>query len=501
VGNILFEAKELAFSYSGSPRQVFSGASFCIYSGDKTALLGDNGSGKTTLLRLIAGELEPEKGSVSGRRGSVFLLEQEDVAAGDMSVMEWLSGEAGPAGGTGDRDLGVGLVRHAAALGFDAASLERPVESFSGGERKLLALMSGFLRGPDLYLMDEPTNYLDGAAMGRLVAAINSFKGACLVVSHDRVFLDRCVNKVFELERRKFSVYAGGYTSYARQKRAGFIMAWNKKEKMEREIKDLKEMERNYRNWGAAKEKEKRGAADKGFIGARAARLQKRSARAAERARRKIEELERTKPFVEKIRRAYFKEGEERFFLEASGLAKNAGDRTLFRGISFFLRSGDRLCVEGGNGSGKTTLLRILAGEISPDSGKTARSGAARIFYLPQFWRAGGGISRGKDYFPPELLQAACTMMDQLGARGELMLSPLAELSEGQRRKVELARFLVCGADIALLDEPTTHQDIRSIEVLEEALVSFKGMLIYVSHDAEFRKRIEGRRLLLSGGR
>jgi len=518
MGNILFEAKELAFSYPGSSETVFSGASFFIYAGDKTALLGDNGSGKTTLLRLIAGELEPERGSVSRRNGEIFLLRQEDVAGGDMSAMAWLLGslnqeycrgtaasETNAAAGaaadfteTGRWEMRDRIIRAAAGLGFDDEALERPVESFSGGERKMLALMAGFLRGPELYLLDEPTNYLDSAALKRLVDAIKSFKGACLVVSHDRAFLDGCVGKVFELERLSFSVYAGNYTSYAAQKSAAFARAESKKQKIEREISGLKEMERNYRSWGAAKEKEKKGAADKGFIGARAARLQKKSARAAERSREKIEELERAKPFVPKTRSAYFAGAGAKSFLKAANLGKKAGEKTLFSDLSFYLKSGDRLCVEGGNGTGKSTLLRILAGETSADFGTVARNGAARVFYLPQFRRAAGGVSKGSDYFPAESLQAACTMLDQLGAKGELMFAPLAKLSEGQRRKVDLARFLVCGADIALLDEPTTHLDIRSIKILEEALASFQGILAVVSHDMEFRRKINGASLALA---
>lgn len=492
MGTILFEARDLAFSYPGSDRQVFSGASFFIYAGDKTALLGDNGSGKTTLLRLIAGELEPEHGSMSGSKGNVFLLKQEDVAAGDISAMSWLASEAGGPGQADDWELRDRIIRAAAALGFGAGSLERPVESFSGGERKLLALTAGFLRGPDLYLLDEPTNYLDEAAVDLVAAALKAFNGAYLLVSHDRAFLDRCVNKVFQLERNSFAVYTGNYTSYAAQKRMEFERASAKKEKIEREIDGLKEIERNYRNWGAAKEKEKKGAPDKGFIGARAARLQKKSARAAERVREKIVDLENTKPYVEKERHVFFTGEAGRSFLEASGLGKKAGDRTLFSDVSFYLKSGDRLCVEGRNGSGKSTLLRILAGEIQADAGKIARNGAARLFYLPQFWRAEAKAVCGKDYFAPEALQRACTMLDHLGAKGELMFSPLAKLSEGQRRKVELARFLVGGADIAILDEPTTHQDIRSIQILEEALETFNGILVFVSHDPEFRKKIKG---------
>ena len=520
MGNVLIEARELAFSYTASSEQVFSGASFLIYVGDKTALLGDNGSGKSTLLRLLAGELEPSSGSMGDRKAEVFLLEQEDAAGGGVSAMTWLLNAASGAGAAyarmeaaertggeeaaraavefteaGGWELVAAINAQAAALGFDNAALERPVGSFSGGERKMLAIMAGFLRGPDLYLLDEPTNYLDAAAMNRLAASIRAFRGACLVVSHDRAFLDSCVSKVFELRRSAFAVYNGNYTAYAEQVKAAYYLGVKKKGRIEGEIESLRIMERNYRDWGAAKEKEKIGAADKGYVGAVAARLQKKSARAAERARAKIEELEKEKPFVEKERHAALP-GTESVFLEASGLTKKLGERTLFKDLSFYLKSGERLCLEGGNGAGKSTLLRILAGELAPDAGKLRFSGAARVFYMPQFRAAAAPGFKGADYFPG-LLQPACTMLDHLGAKGELMFTPLERLSEGQRRKIELARFLVYGADIALLDEPTTHQDIRSVKVLEEALAGFGGILVLISHDAAFRKNLPGKALVL----
>ncbi|HNT98428.1 MAG TPA: ATP-binding cassette domain-containing protein [Elusimicrobiales bacterium] len=494
MGNkVLLEARDLAFAYPSGTENVFSGASFRLYRGDKTALLGDNGSGKTTLLRMLAGELEPSAGDLALRGAGVFLLRQEDSAEGAGSALDWLREGLLE---SGDWDLAAELYAGAARLGFAAADLERPVETFSGGERKMLALMAGFLRRPDLYLLDEPTNYLDAAAMARLSGELKRFRGAFVVVSHDRAFLDDCVEKVLELKRSEFAVYEGNYSAYAAQKRAEFELAVKKKEKIEGQIAHLRVMERNYRDWGAAKEKEKIGAADKGFIGARAARLQKKSARAARRAREKIEELEREKPFVEKVRSAFLPPAAPSW-LEVSGLSKRLGSRTLFKDLSFRLKSGGRLVLEGDNGAGKSTLMRILAGELEADAGEVRRGRSARVFYLPQFRPAIRPGARGRDYFPGALLERACTMLDHLGADGEHMFRPLEGLSEGQRRKVELVRFLVNGADIALLDEPTTHQDIRTVRVLEEELASYAGILVLISHDAAFRSALPGEVLRL----
>jgi ATPase subunit of ABC transporter with duplicated ATPase domains len=257
MGNkALIEARDLGYSYDGSADTVFTGASFAVYAGDKAALLGDNGSGKTTLLRLLAGELEPARGELLNRGASVFLLRQEDAAMGDLSAEAWLLEASGADGWEGLPRVAAA----AAALGFAPAELARPVGTFSGGERKMLAITAGLLRAPDLYLLDEPTNYLDGAGMARLAAALRGYKGGFMVVSHDRAFLDACVGKVFELKRSAFGVYAGGYSAYARRKEEELARATWKKEKIEREIADLRVTERNYRDWGAAKEKEKKGA-------------------------------------------------------------------------------------------------------------------------------------------------------------------------------------------------------------------------------------------------
>ncbi len=526
TARILIDAHDVSFTYPGSVTPVFTKVSFSVYLGDSTALLGINGCGKSTLLELLAGNLPPESGNLARTTENILLLKQEDYAFGEGSAAAWLMSAFPETGrqyaalekleresrreSDEYRELSLrftengGWERYSAALsgaadlGWQEADLERPVSTFSGGERKVLALMSGFLRDPDVYLLDEPTNYLDENALDWLAGRIRAFRGACLVVSHDRDFLDKSVNKVLELERGGLKEYAGNYTEYHERKTGEIATALHKNEQLEKQIKKLKIVERRYKSWGKQKEKEKKGAFDKGFVGAVAARLQKRAMCAKERAREKIEELENRKVYLDKPR-SIVPRGEKAAttFLEAKGLSKTLGRKELFRELSFYLKGGDRLSIEGPNGCGKSTLMGLLAGEAVPDAGSISRNAAAGMLYLPQFWRAPDGFGTGEGYFPSSRIEEACTMLDYLGCDGGILFSRLSELSEGQKRKINLARLLVTCPDIALLDEPTTHLDIRSVQLLEEGLARFPGVVILVSHDRRFRENTATERLTL----
>lgn len=526
TARIFIDAHDVSFIYPGSTTPVFSKVSFSVYEGDRTALLGINGCGKSTLLRLLAGDLEPENGTLTKTTKDILLLKQEDYATGETSAAVWLM-SAFPETGrqyarleelekqsgqksdeycslslrfteTGGWERYSAALSGAADLGWQEDDLERPVSTFSGGERKVLALMAGFLRQPDVYLLDEPTNYLDETALDWLADKIRSFRGACVVVSHDRDFLDKAVTKVLELERAAMKEYPGNYTSYHAQKTGAIASALHHNEKLEKEIKKLKVVERTYKNWGAQKEKAKKGAFDKGFVGAVAARLQKRAMCAKERAHKKIEELERNKIYLEKPR-SIVPTGKQagNTFLEATELSKSIGGRVLFEKLSFYLKGGDRLSIEGPNGCGKSTLMNLLAGQAAQDAGKINRNAAAKVLYLPQFWQAPDNFTTGAGYFNASRIEEACTMLDYLGCDGGILFRPLEELSEGQKRKINLARLLVTCPDIALLDEPTTHLDIRSVQLLEEGLTRLPGVVVLVSHDRRFRNNIATKSLTL----
>ena len=528
MSRLLLEIKNLSFIHNNSTQKVFERVSVSLHEGERCALLGANGSGKTTLLNLITGEL-CGTADVFAVTGTTCLLKQESFASGDKSALAWLLEpfsapaavyarmETLEAQGAHDSDacallaeeftalggweLYAKALAQAAAFGWNEEDLARPANSFSGGERKLLAVAGCLLKEPDILLLDEPTNYLDTDGMDLLAKSLERFKGALIVVSHDRAFLDRCVSRVFELERRAFQEYSGNYSAFAGQKEQNRLSAEHKALTIKRQIKKLKLVEHTYKQWGARKEREKIGCGgDKGHIGAQAAKLYKRGMCAQRRALKKIEELEKTKPFVEKRHPVNAAPANTAtLFMNAAGLCAKAGERVLFSDLGFYLAAGDRLCVEGKNGSGKSTLLDILAGLRCSAKGERRANAGARVFYLPQFLRQNETLC-AEDLFPLEKRQQAFTLLGCMGCGNDILLRPLALLSEGQKKKVELSRLLINGADIALLDEPTTHLDIKSVEVLEQCLLAFEGIVVFASHDAFFRRELATATLLLGGG-
>lgn len=527
----LLRIQNLYFAHPGQANPLINGANWELVHGQKVGLLGYNGAGKSTLLHLIEGALEPESGLLEKQFQSLFVLQQEDQAKGGLSAQEYLLAsslellelyqalrqmeqedmpEPLQYANLSQQFLEAGgytrlaeIERVAAAFGFDPASLTRSVMSFSGGERRMLKLASAFVQRYDLYLLDEPTNYLDNAASERLVRALQKLDGTMLMVSHDRWFLDQVADHILELERGKLRLFTGNYSTFTAIKAREYAEAVREKEKLEREIAKLKEVERTYKTWGRDREADKyrpyEGKKDKGYIGAKAAKLQGRAVQARERVLERIDELEDTKPWVEKFYQVRFAEVEPRqgWALLALQLGHNWGQRVLFEDLSFRLDWGEKVHLAGGNGSGKSTLIQLLLGIIPAQQGEVRWGSRIRLGYLPQ---QGSGLEQKakiQELFAREQHAQARTLLGALKVSGDFFFRPLRSLSEGQQRKVALVRLILERPNFLILDEPTIHLDYQSVEILEEMLKQFGGTVLFTTHDYYLAKRVANKQIKL----
>ena len=522
--SLLLQASGLGYRYPDQLDPLFEGLELTLYAGEHVALLGANGDGKTTLLNLLSGTLRLQTGDVI-RHADPLVLRQEDALTGHESVLDAaLSSypDLGPlraqlsrleAAGVpdplryadllssfaerGGYALETTLQTELGGLGYDAGLLGRPLAELSGGERRLLRLVAAFARPQALYFFDEPTNYLDERATVYLTRKIRDTEAACLIVSHDRRFLDETVDGVLELARGSLRRFSGNYSSFWEQKETEYQDRVRRSGKLKREIVGLKEQERTYKVWGARKEKEKSrvksdGPVDKGFIGARAARLMRRGIQAKERLQGRITDLEEAKPWVEKRYAVAFED-----VPVPPGVCLSARDvQVLGQKVSFTLEHGERWTVAGANGAGKTTLLQALLG-LSEASGTVLWDKAARIGYLPQRWGEALDTVSVESRFVRDDHPRARLLLGALGVSGAVFAGPLGSLSEGQKRKVELVRLILKKPNVLVLDEPTTHLDYVSVELLEAALLDFPGTLLLVTHDRYLQERTTDRGLEL----
>ncbi len=530
---------------------ILERASFHLNGGDKVGIVGRNGAGKTTLLRMLTGELTPDEGeffvaqnlkvgflaqrdnfnpdgTVIGEINGIFrglaALEEEivrlsdDAAAHpeDTRLMDRLFAAQEKFEREGGYTYKSEIVGILSSMAFDESFYNKKIRELSGGERTRLALAALLLEKPDILLLDEPTNHLDIGTLGWLEQYVASYKGTVMIVSHDRYFLDKTVNRIFEVENHHLYTYTGKYSDYAAQKRARRESELRAYEKQEREIRRQEDMIRSMKQHGTE------------HLAKRAASREKRLAM--------VERVERPEA-LEGSMRIEFKEdfpsGTD--VIMAEGLAKgfderrigswksgettaaesvntcdgaesnqwscSVGRRELFENVDLDIKRGERICIVGPNGVGKTTLLRILLGEIKPDSGhlKIGHNVAFGYYDQGQLLLNGANtvLEEMKDAYR---LYSDTQMRSILGRflfRGEDVFLNVGSLSGGEKARLSLLKLMLSGANTLVLDEPTNHLDIESKEVFEEALMEFPGTVIVVSHDRYFLQRIPTRILEL----
>jgi ATP-binding cassette subfamily F protein 3 len=370
-------------------------------------------------------------------------------------------------------------------LGFSSARYNQTVGSLSGGEKKLVSLARILLKKPDLLLLDEPDNHLDLEAKAWLESFIRSYPGTVMVISHDRYLLDRVVKKIYELEDGQISTYIGNYTYFVEERERRLIKRHELYTLQQGEIKRLEVVLRNLKSW--AKQNPK--------FAPRAESMEKR----VERARR--EATERPVLLRNRIKVNFDADRSGVKVLELKGVTKSLGGRTLFRPFDLTVLYGERVSIVGPNGSGKTTLLRIIAGSLPPDGGTVKLGASVVLGYYTQEHESLPMSMTPMDFvrsLKPLTEQAAIGILRRLLFSYRDMHNSIADLSGGEKSRLQIARLMLTDANFLVLDEPTNNLDISSIEVLEAALLDFDGTILTVSHDRYFLDRIVTKTIAIS---
>jgi ATP-binding cassette subfamily F protein 3 len=521
-------------------RTVLHDVSFVVNPGERTGIVGPNGSGKTTLLRIIVGELAPEAGSAGTGNGVVAMLRQ-----GNLGREHETAGAVFPGAFSGDPEgdrlakLAEALARAAdgpndaelaeeydrllerlggggredlpsqwGALGLRSIDPGEPVAHLSGGELTKLGLLDALSRSPDVLLLDEPTNHLDIGAIAFVEQAIRAFRGAVVVVAHDRALLDALATSIIELDPHsgRAEEFPGGYSAYAEEKARREAEQWQQYRRQQREERKLKEAisaiesrSRNIENRTIDFYYRKRARK----VARRAVTLKARMERQMESA----EHVERPQKALGGFQGAFAAEEKGSYRLvSATGAALEVGGRTLLSDLTFEIQRRERVALVGPNGSGKTTLLGAILGKVPVADGALVVSSSARVGYLAQ--NDGAGAEGGSGQSAVEILRRERAMSaadannflhrflfghDQLG-------TPVDRLSYGERRRLGLALLVAGETSLLLLDEPANHLDIPSQEAFETALEGFAGAVLFVTHDRYFVDQFADRVLEIREG-
>lgn len=492
---VLLTAKALRVEYG--EQVVLDDASLTVHATDRIGLVGRNGAGKSTFLKIIAGLQEPDSGEVATQRNlRVSFLSQEFTLDENLSVGENIRNGAGhiyallseyeylPPESDRRHLLEEEIARvdgwdidrkiNLLMASLDAPGPERIVSSLSGGEKRRTALCKTLIANPDLLILDEPTNHLDTDTIEWIENFLAGYKGACIFVTHDRYFLDRIANRIVELSNGTFFSHQGNYTDYLLNK-------------AERDaLKDVAERKRqgflrNELDWVMRGPRARRTKAK--------SRLDKYYEIAEQRPPDKDLDIDLIIPTPERLGNKV---------LEIDSISVKIGDRMLVDSFSYNFEPGRRLGIIGKNGVGKTTLVRTILGQLQPYTGRIDYGERTQFNYIDQsrtllddeqtvFEAIGEGIDTVKF---GKLTMPVWTYMRRFLFTDERTMTKVGKLSGGERSRLTLAKILKNGGNFLILDEPTNDLDLPSLRILEEALISFSGCVIVVSHDRYFLNRV-----------
>ena len=487
---------------------ILSEVSFHIEAGQKAAIVGINGAGKSTLLKIITGELAPDSGTVSIQKDATIgiltqtqnltdanniydevLSVKADILALEENIRRLehtlknlegeeleqalnrysrMNAEFENANGYAIKSEVTGVLK---GLGFTEDEFSKTVDTLSGGQKTRVALAKLLLSKPDIIMLDEPTNHLDMDAIRWLEGFLGAYKGAVVLVAHDRYFLDKIVSKVIEIENTKATSYDGNYTEFSKKKKA----------LRDALIKQYLNQQRDIRHQEAVIEKLKSFNREKSI----------KRAESREKQLAKVERIELPKELNAEMDirlEPNIESGND--VLTVRGLSKGFDGVTLFRDVDFEVKKGDKVAIIGANGTGKTTLMKILNGLLEPDTGSFKLGAKVYTGYYDQEHHV---LNPENTVF--EEIQETYPDMDNTKVRnvlaaflftGDDVFKLIRDLSGGEKGRVSLAKLMLSDANLLFLDEPTNHLDIISKEILEQAVSSYKGTVVYVSHDRYF---------------
>ena len=502
-------------------KNILDGLSFSVNSGERVGILGRNGCGKTTLFRILVGEIGYDEGEVmiapSKRLGLISQIPvypadwtTEDVLRDAHKRLYALSAKIDALAAQMEHDDSPALLgeydrlsedfrrlggysmdtdRNRVANGLDipAAMRAQLFSSLSGGEKTRVNLARLILEDTDILLLDEPTNHLDLHATEWLEDYLLHFKGTVLVISHDRWFLDKVVQRSIEINEGRAELYSGNYSFYVEERQRRFEEKLKKYERDQAKIEQLTRAAEQMHMWA--------------FMGAD--KLHKR-AFSMEKRIEKLSQSERPaeqKKLNVKFRQREF-EGDE--VLVAEDVSKSFGERTLFSAIDLLVRGGERVALIGDNGTGKSTLVKLIMGEETPDTGYLYRGPAVRTAYLPQIVSFSDESRSALDTMLYDCRcqpQEARDRLAAFGFRGESVFTPVGTLSGGEKSRLRLCMLMGADINFLILDEPTNHLDIASREWMEDALSDYEQTLLFVSHDRYFIEKFATRIWALAGGK
>lgn len=508
-------------SKSFSEKSILKNVSFHLEDYDKAALVGINGVGKTTLLKIIVGALSADEGLVTFSKGKTFgYLAQHNDISEETTIYDYLlqvklpllnleheirnaekrmkdcSQEELPEimkqyalmteqferqGGYQYQSELTGVLK---GLGFSQEEFHRLLSTLSGGQKTRVALGKLLLTNPDLIILDEPTNHLDMNSIAWLETYLMNYKGAVLIVSHDRYFLDKITQKVIELDQTKCTVFSGNYSAYSLKKeqlRSSLLQAYLKQQQ---EIKHQEEVIEKLKSFNREKSIKR--------------------AESREKALNKIDRLEKPYEVNSEMKLSLtprITSGND--VLSVEGLSKSFPAHNLFENLSFEVKRGEHVAVIGDNGTGKTTLLKIINQMMEADRGTLKLGTNVTIGYYDQEHQVLHGektvFEEISDAYPHLTNTEIRNTLAAFLFTGDDVFLKISSLSGGERGRVSLAKLMLSESNFLILDEPTNHLDIMSREILESAINSYQGTVIYVSHDRYFINKTATRILELAG--